>query len=135
MMYDAWSGSNSRNYDNYLENLGYLQSQSMPIKEEKYALNFSIKPTIPDIERVIFSYPATIVLWSDHTKTVVKVKEGEKFDKWTGLSMCICKKLYGDKFHSVFKKHCKDDEPISNEAEEESVLDHIIRKAMEAFRG
>lgn len=123
-------------YDRYLESLSYLKP--MPIDEEKYELKFSIKPTIPDIERVIFSYPATIVLWSDHTKTVVKVKEGEKFDKWTGLSMCICKKLYGNKFHSVFKKHCKDDELILNEVKEpgeESVLDHIIRKAMEAFRG
>lgn len=119
------------NYDKYLENLGYLN----PLKDETYELKFSIRPIVPDIEKVIFSDPATIVLWSDHTKTVVKVKPGEKFDKWTGLSMCICKKLYGDKFHHIFKKFCKDDEPISNEAEEESVLDHIIRKAMEAFRG
>lgn len=122
-------------YDRYLDSLGYLPLIN---EENKYELKFSIKPTVPDIERVIFFYPATIVLWSDRTKTVVKVKEGEKFDKWTGLSMCICKKLYGDKFHSVFKKHCTDDEPISNEAKEpgeESVLDHIIRKAMEAFRG
>lgn len=130
-MYNTWG---TRNYDQFLDSLRYVP----PIDKEKYELKFSTKPTVPDIKRVIFSYPATIVLWSDHTKTVVKVKEGEKFDKWTGLSMCICKKLYGDKFHSVFKKHCKDDEPISNEVkepEEESVLDHIIKKAMEAFRG
>ena len=31
--------------------------------------------TLPKIERVIFSPPATIVFWSDKTKTVVKCRE------------------------------------------------------------
>lgn len=119
-------------YDRYLESLRYLK----PIDEEKYELKFSIRPSIPDIERVIFSYPATIVLWSDHTKTVVKVKDGEKFDKWTGLSMCICKKLYGNKFHSIFKKYCTGEYESAQRLiyeQEESVIDHIVKKAMEAF--
>lgn len=64
-------------------------------------------PCIPEIDKVIFNNPATIVFWNDGTKTVVKVKSGEEFDAWTGLAMAHMKKLYGDKFHHVFKTYCK----------------------------
>ena len=40
------------------------------------------------IKKVIFNDPATIVLWSDGTKTVVKA-EGEPFDPEKGLAMAI----------------------------------------------
>lgn len=53
------------------------------------------------IRKVIFSNPATIVLWSD-----------EIFDKEKGLAMAIVKKMAGNdsRFHKVFKKWCKPDE-------------------------
>lgn len=71
-----------------------------------------LKPSIPEIEKVIFNDPATIVFWKDGTKTVVKVKPGEKFDKWTGLAMASMKKIHGKEFHSFFRKWCdvKEDE-------------------------
>ena len=71
-----------------------------------------LKPSIPEIEKVIFNDPATIVFWKDGTKTVVKVKPGEKFDKWTGLAMASMKKIHGNKFHSLFRRWCdtKEDE-------------------------
>ena len=47
---------------------------------------------VPDIEKVIFNKPATIVLWSDGTKTVSRCIENDIWDKETGLSMCISKK-------------------------------------------
>jgi len=59
---------------------------------------------IPPIKRVIFHNPATIVYWNDNSKTVVKCKDGETFDKEKGLALCISKKLLEDKFHSEFKK-------------------------------
>lgn len=59
---------------------------------------------IPPIKKVIFHDPATIVYWSDVSKTVVKCKEGDTFDKEKGLALCISKKLLEDKFHSEFKK-------------------------------
>ena len=37
------------------------------------------------VKKLIFDYPATIVYWYDGTKTVVKCREGETFDKETGL--------------------------------------------------
>ena len=71
-----------------------------------------VMPSITEIEKVIFNDPATIVFWKDGTKTVVKVKPGEKFDKWTGLAMAYMKKIHGSKFHSLFRRWCdaKEDE-------------------------
>lgn len=58
------------------------------------------------IEKVIFNDPATIVLWKDGTKTVVKVQEGDIFDPEKGLAMAIAKKVYGNKgkYCDVIKK-------------------------------
>ena len=50
----------------------------------------------PQIEKVIFNDPATIVFWKDHTKTVVKVRKGDKFDPEKGLAMAIAKKVLAD---------------------------------------
>ena len=57
------------------------------------------------IDKVIFNPPATIILWSDKTRTVVKCREGETFDKHTGFAMCIVKKLYGPDFHHILNKY------------------------------
>ena len=46
--------------------------------------------------KVIFNDPATIVMWDDGTKTVVKC-EGEKFDPEKGLAMAITKKALDNK--------------------------------------
>lgn len=59
----------------------------------------------PQIERVIFNDPATIVFWKDGTKTVVKCAEGDIYTKEAGLAMAICKKIFGDRyFKDEFKK-------------------------------
>lgn len=59
----------------------------------------------PKIEKVIFNDPATIVFWSDNTKTVVKA-EGELFDPEKGLAMAISKKALGNQgnYYEEFKK-------------------------------
>lgn len=59
------------------------------------------------IKNVKFNPPATIVFWTDNTKTVVKCKE-EDYDPEKGLAMCICKKMLGNKgnYYEVFKKYC-----------------------------
>lgn len=58
------------------------------------------------IEKVIFNDPATIVIWKDKTKTVVKCQEGDIYSPELGLAMCIAKKYLGNKgnFNEVFKK-------------------------------
>lgn len=68
-----------------------------------------------EIKRVIFSPPATIVFWKNGDKTVVKC-HNEDYDPEKGLAMAVCKRLYGDKYHRIFKDHCPEDPtPILNE--------------------
>lgn len=47
------------------------------------------------IKEVIYSAPATIVIWSDGTKTIAKCVDGDKYNKETGLAICVMKKLIG----------------------------------------
>lgn len=49
------------------------------------------------IKKVIFNPPATIVFWSDGTKTVVKAQNDEPFDPEKGITMAITKKFFGNK--------------------------------------
>lgn len=50
-----------------------------------------------DIKDVIFAPPATIVYWSDGSKTVVKCSEKDVFDPEKGLAMAIAKRCGGNK--------------------------------------
>jgi len=47
------------------------------------------------IKKVIYSKPATIVFWSDNTKTVSRCADCDTYSQETGLLICIFKKLYG----------------------------------------
>lgn len=47
------------------------------------------------IKKVIFNNPATIILWKDGTKTVVKCNKKETYDPEKGFAMCIAEKLLG----------------------------------------
>jgi len=60
-----------------------------------------------EIDKVVFSDPATIVFWKDGTKTVTKCSKGDTFNKETGLAMCIIRKLCNNKhYNHVFEKFC-----------------------------
>ena len=68
------------------------------------------------IKNVIFSGPATIVLWSDGDKTIVKKSDCEaEMDKEKGLAMAIIKKAYkdagkeGSYFRRIFGAWIKDE--------------------------
>ena len=75
--------------------------------ETKQSTNRRVK-----IRDVIFSDPATVVFWSDGTKTVVKTRGGEKYDKEKGLAMAIVKKITGNtgNYYNIFKEWCGDEE-------------------------
>lgn len=49
------------------------------------------------IKDVIFAPPATVVYWTDGTKTVVKCSENDIFDPEKGLAMAIAKRAAGNK--------------------------------------
>ena len=72
----------------------------------------------PEIKNVIFNPPATIVLWVDGTKTVVKCHGEDKYDPEKGLAMAISKKMLSNKYeyYNVFKKWLKKWEKQKEEA-------------------
>lgn len=67
---------------------------------------FGLKTIELKIKRVIFNGPATIVFWSDGSKTVVKCGENDTFDPEKGLAMAISKKFLGNNYKAYgrFKK-------------------------------
>lgn len=68
---------------------------------------------IPEIRKVIYNPPATIILWEDETKTVVKCCETDIYDPEKGFAMAVIKKLCGNKsapFHRLFKTWCLESE-------------------------
>lgn len=56
-----------------------------------------IRWCVPKIKDVIFNNPATIVIWEDGEKTVVKCQEGDIYDPEKGLAMAITKRALGNK--------------------------------------
>lgn len=53
------------------------------------------------VEKVIFHKPATIVFWSDNTKTVVVCGKDDTYDKEKGFFIACAKKLFGNDFKAV----------------------------------
>ena len=122
------------NYDNYIPSYRqYIttgrsggKDYLMKMREELFTKNllnaqygskaFVVKgemPVLPEIKDVIFNGPATIVIWTDGTKTIVKSQEGEVYDAEKGLAMAIVKKAYGNKgnYFNNIKKWVPEPEP------------------------
>lgn len=61
------------------------------------------------IDRVIFHDPATIIIWRTGQKTVVKVQNGEEFDKEKGLALAVMKYVNGNggNYNEIIKKWCE----------------------------
>lgn len=57
------------------------------------------------VQKVIYNDPATIVYFTDGSRTVVKRHRDDEFDEQTGLLMCIAKRFLGDDFHRVLKEN------------------------------
>ena len=64
----------------------------------------------PEVKKVIFNNPATIVYWKDGTKTVVKCQNGDDFDPEKGFAMAFLKKCWGNKgnFNDKLRKIMKE---------------------------
>lgn len=87
------------------------------------------------IKDVKFSGPATIVFWTDGTKTVVKCRNGDKFDPEKGIAMACAKKLMGneDGYHKAIEKHLPKRKTTSGGIE--SMDTEEIRRAVSAGCG
>lgn len=66
----------------------------------------TITPVKP--ERVLIQGTATIIWWSDGTKTIVKCQKGDKMDPEKGTAMCVMKKFMGtNETHSNYLDFAK----------------------------
>lgn len=83
---------------------GLCKPNAVACIKEETTMNCDIRSNIND---VIFSYPATIILWKDGTKTIVKAGKDEKYDPEKGFAMAVCKKMFGNEgnYYEVFKKY------------------------------
>ena len=63
-----------------------------------------VKPT-----KILIQGTATIIWWSDGTKTIVKCQKGDKMDPEKGIAMCVMKKFMGtNETHSNYLDFAKD---------------------------
>lgn len=79
--------------------------------DEIKEIKFATKSIVDEIKDIIFNDPATIVLWKDGTKTVVKATHGDEYDKRTGVALCVLEKLVGSKsgIKTLVKKYDRSD--------------------------
>lgn len=81
------------------EILNYITNDIYTTKEANKIMRNSIK-------KIIFNDPATIIIWGNGDKTIVKCGEGETYDPEKGMAMAIAKHFLGDKgnYYETFKK-------------------------------
>ena len=104
-----------RKYD--LEVKDYIRAYELDLSLYPYFKPNTTNTTkLPGIKDVIFNEPATIILWADGTKTVVKCQEGEGYDPEKGMAMAISKKALGNKgnYCEVFKKWLPEEEEVND---------------------
>lgn len=85
--------------------------------------------TLATIKRVIFNPPATIVFWSDGSKTVVKCSKSEAFDPEKGLAMAIAKRAQGNRedYYKDISKWCAGaSAQKSKEKSKNDILDEVL---------
>lgn len=88
------------------------------------ALTNGMKTFAPDsIKKVIYNDPATIIFWSDGTKTVVKCMEDEDYDLEKGFMAAVTKKVFGDKYGWIMRNHVKP--AVENEKKVDALMDSI----------
>ena len=76
------------------------------ITNDIYTTKEAIKTMRNSIKKIIFNDPATIIIWGNGDKTIVKCGEGEIYDPEKGMAMAIAKHFLGDKgnYYKTFKK-------------------------------
>ena len=110
-------GTQPKNYATFAEAYGLLGATALSSVIDKYSR--------PKVTKVIFNDPATIIMWEDGSKTVVKCQNGEPFDPEKGFVMAYLKKLLGNDntFNKKISKWVKvdsvpniqDNRPLTNE--------------------
>lgn len=119
----------------------YVVSDTLD-EEHNYCAHDTVNSSRLMIKKVIFSNPATIVFWSDGSKTVVK-SYLDDYDPEKGLAMAIAKKALGNEgnYYNVFKKWLPTDDETIGElfcdqkaVETYKANNDIINKALEDIK-
>lgn len=92
------------NDQTYVNNTIWVNTNGLSAKELKTTMCIYKNYNFPEIKRVIFNNPATIVYWEDGTKTVVKCMDEDVYSPDTGLAMCFMKKLFEKDDYTYMKK-------------------------------
>lgn len=71
-------------------------------------LNDFINIFMPKPKKVYFKNPYTIVIWEDDTKTIVKCKSGDEYNKLTGYLLCYFKRINGNDSSAKYQKMLKE---------------------------
>lgn len=93
---NAYIKKNGRYHQDALDNARYA-AQAQAMYNRTYEKEARAAMSTASIKNVIFDPPATIVYWSDGSKTVVKCSEKDAFDPEKGLAMAIAKRCGGNK--------------------------------------
>jgi hypothetical protein len=93
---NAYIKKNGRYHQDALDNARYA-AQAQAMYNRTYEKEARAAMSTASIKNVIFAPPATIVYWSDGSKTVVKCSEKDAFDPEKGLAMAIAKRCGGNK--------------------------------------
>ena len=105
--------------------------------EVKKEAKLEVKVKEGRIKDVVFNGPATIVFWTDGTKTVVKCRKGDKFDPEKGIAMACAKKLLGneDGYHKEIAKYTKTAMKDESALMDTEKLRSFVSKTCSSFDG
>lgn len=76
---------------------------------------------VPFVKKIIFSGPATVVLWDDGSKTVVKCSEDDQFDPYAAVAQAYTKKIFrtNNQFKKMVDKFLPEEDDLDFDEEED----------------
>ena len=120
-------------------NLKYRTADSIVentiLEMEKFWADETDRNRLPSIKQVIFNDPATIIYWTDGTRTVVKCQDGDIYDPEKGLAMAISKKALGNKgnYCEIFKHWLPEEDEEDVETLDQRIIDAANKIVQSAF--
>lgn len=83
---------------------------------------------IPKVARIFYDDVATVVFWTDGTKTVVKCPEGTPYDEYSAFCAALAKKIYGN--NSKLQREIKKKARYSKKRQVAKIVcgDHTVRE-------
>ena len=91
-------------YDKVKERDNFSRSSLVPTHSGRYPWGDKSHQPIT-VDHIFYDDVATVVFWTDGTKTVVKCAEGTKYDEYAAFCIALAKKIYGS--NSALKRAIK----------------------------